>query len=152
MPDYGFGPIGPRASRVRPAAPPDAYGQQTWFIDASAIGKRDGTVIQAEFLNRLIGERLELARASGVAPPGNGRADAWLSQAILALIRESGRQQMSGQDIINAIDGVIGDRWKSDSISASTIINLLDGALGGPAWRNTPGASSFVTMSQGTIA
>ncbi|MGE0698360.1 MAG: hypothetical protein AB7O57_04625 [Hyphomicrobiaceae bacterium] len=86
-PNYGFGPTGPRAASSRPEPAPDTYGIQTWFRNSTEKGKEDGTVVPADWLNNLIGERLSLAQAAGVPPPGNGPSDGFLVSAITKLIR-----------------------------------------------------------------
>lgn len=86
---YGFGPIGPRASTTRPPAQADAYGQQTWFRDASGPGKADGTVIPADWLNKIIGTYIGLARESETLLGGNQNNDDFLANAVRGLIRKT---------------------------------------------------------------
>lgn len=71
----GFGPLGARASAVRPAATPDAYGAiKTWFKNCTAAGAADGTVPDASWFNFIIGQFDYAATQAGVTVP-NDQAD-----------------------------------------------------------------------------
>lgn len=87
MPDYGFGPLHPSATTNRPAQDADAFGAQTWFKDASAPGARDGTLINASFLNHIIGNLRYLVQQSGVVFGNAHEVDTFVHDAVRALIQ-----------------------------------------------------------------
>lgn len=72
----GWGPLGPRASAVRPAADPDTYGGiATWFKNCSAPGAADGTVPTASWFNWLIGNLSYACTQAGVTVPNDQTDD-----------------------------------------------------------------------------
>lgn len=135
-PNYGFGPRGPNAATVRPmGTQADPYARQTWFKNASAPGARDGTPIDAEWLNTLIAERLQLALASGVQIRSNAPADRFLVDAIQALVRSRVSAAINGQQIGDMLDAQYGETWRTTPTGAQ-MIEAIDLALGGISWRS----------------
>lgn len=83
----GFGPLGPRATFVRPPANQDAYGGlQTWFKNCSAPGGADGTVPDASFFNHYIGNIVYAAAKAGVTLTNDQANDTFIYQIIQGLI------------------------------------------------------------------
>lgn len=78
----GFGPLSARASVVRPAASPDAYGVQTWFKPCTAPGAEDGTVLAASWFNHMIGQYVYAAGQAGVEIVNDHSNDTYLWQII----------------------------------------------------------------------
>ncbi|WP_296201441.1 hypothetical protein [uncultured Hyphomicrobium sp.] len=77
-----FGPLGARASTVRPSADNDAYGVQTWFKNCSAPGASDGTVPTASWFNHLIGNLNFLCAQADVEVTNDQANDTFIWQAI----------------------------------------------------------------------
>lgn len=83
---FGFGPLHASAVTARPPARSDAIGQQTWFKDASAAGATDGTVLDASWLNHILGNLIYLCQQAGIDPANDQQSDAHVYQAVAALI------------------------------------------------------------------
>lgn len=83
---HGFGPLGPRAATERPPARADGYAKQTWFRDASAPGAKDGTPVDASWLNHILANLLHAAIQGGV-PISNEAADHYLFDTIVKVAR-----------------------------------------------------------------
>jgi hypothetical protein len=79
----GLGPLGARASAVRPPADPDTYGGiKTWFKNCSAAGAADGTVPTASWFNFIIGQFDFAATQAGVVVPNDQTVDRHLWDII----------------------------------------------------------------------
>jgi hypothetical protein len=77
-----FGPQGPNFSTTRPPADPQASaGADTWFVNCSAAGAKDGTFATADFFNVIVGNLRYLCRTAGVA----------LSDADITMVYEAVR-------------------------------------------------------------
>lgn len=83
-----FGPLHPSATPTRPAARADTFGARTFFRDASQAGSTDGTVLDASWLNALIGNLSHLCDAAGIVPADQA-VDTYLADAVTALIAAS---------------------------------------------------------------
>lgn len=80
-----FGPQGPNFSLVRPPGDPDTSGvTDTWFINCSAPGAKDGTYATADFFNVFVGNLRYAVRTAGV--PLDDTDDAMLYKAIKAIV------------------------------------------------------------------
>lgn len=86
IPQFGFGPLHPSATTVRPASDADGFGRQTWFRDASAPDLNNGTTINAAFLNAVIANLVSLCKAGGVAFNNNQGVDTLLTQAVTGVL------------------------------------------------------------------
>jgi hypothetical protein len=144
---HGYGPTGAKALTQRPPDKPDPYGQQTWFGDATGPGKRDGTVLDATFLNRLIAERLAIVRAARVQVNSNIGIDELLLTAILELIEQHVGVAMSAPKLAAVLDQAYGAGWQG-SQTAPDIVSLLDAHFNGTSWRD---AGSSLSLPQGSI-
>lgn len=142
---YGFGPVGAKAVTTRPELVDDPYGVQTWFVDASAPGKRDGTVLNAAWLNQFIAERLHLASVSGVQLRGNVANDDFLANAIQAMIDETmADQALDGVKISAMLDATVGASWRATpDVNLDTVIDVIDGILESSDWRTV--TQAYVT-------
>jgi hypothetical protein len=143
---HGWGPNGPRATTSRPAQGADQYGLQTWFQDASGPGKKDGTVINAEFLNTLVAERLAILDAASAADntlssTSNVVSDTFLLRCILALIDAGVVQNVDADYIAAKLDAAIGTGWRASPPDAGQIVAAIDGMLG-TDWRAPIGVST----------
>lgn len=110
----GFGPLGARASLVRPSADVDAYSQmQTWFKDCSAPGASDGSVPDASWFNHIIGNLVYAAAKAGVTLANNQSDDSYLWQIIQAAIAQalSGSGGSSGGSGSGGTGGGSGGAW-----------------------------------------
>lgn len=135
MASYGFGPTGANAVKVRPTTGvADPYNAQTWFQDATAAGKKDGTIINSAWLNQIIAERLEFSAASGVAINSNIGNDDFLLRAVVALITQKiAATALTAPTITAMLDAHLSQSWRTNP-DAADIITLLDAALG-TSWR-----------------
>jgi hypothetical protein len=125
---FGFGPTSPRASMSRPAPKADPYGAQSWFKDASAPGKNDGTIIGADWLNNLIAQFLHLASTANIGTLGNAPNDAFLANAILAMISKYGH---TGEKIARLLDEHFDStEWQLTAEEITAIAQLVaDGSI-----------------------
>jgi hypothetical protein len=137
MANFGFGPTGALAVKVRPTTGVvDPYGVQTWFQDASAAGKQDGTIITASWLNQFIAERLILAIASDTPVHSNIGTDDFLLNAVIALIgKKIAAAALTGPQAVALINSGLGSQAWQTNPTALDIIGLVDGALG-TDWRD----------------
>ena len=160
--NFGGGPLGPAAAIDRPDDPEDGYGQQTWFKPPSAPGAKNGTVIDPAWLNRIIAERIELSKRSGVSLGLNRRNDTFLADAVVGcLIRylpevlktagapgiehamdtyygdDSWRRLPTGVEMVVALDQALGSTSWRGTLSGDAIASLLDTYIGGTFWRST---------------
>lgn len=78
----GLGPLGARASTVRPASDADAYGTQTWFTNCSAPGASDGTVPTASWFNHILAQFVYAAGQASVTLTNDQTNDTFLWQII----------------------------------------------------------------------
>ncbi|MGE3916005.1 MAG: hypothetical protein AB7F78_09930 [Hyphomicrobiaceae bacterium] len=79
----GWGPLGPRAATVRPAADTDSYAEaETWFRDCSAPGARDGTVPTSSWFNWLIGNLRFASAQAAIDVPNDQTIDEHLWNII----------------------------------------------------------------------
>jgi hypothetical protein len=68
-----LGPQGANFSLTRPTTKGNSSnGLQTWFKDCSAAGAGDGTILDASFLNALVGQFVHMGSQLGVTPAGEG--------------------------------------------------------------------------------
>jgi len=98
----GFGPLGPRASTVRPAATPDTYGVQTWAKDCSAPGASDGTIMNASWFNYHTGNWLYAASQSGVVVTNDESNDTFFYNIIKAVAASNSGGSGGGAGAISA--------------------------------------------------
>lgn len=85
----GFGPLGPRATTVRPSADPDSYaGAETWFKNCSGPGASDGTVPTASFFNWYVGMFAYAAAQAGLAVANDQTDDTHLWDIIQLAITQ----------------------------------------------------------------
>ena len=146
LPNFGLGPIGPRAATTRPTDQSDAYGQQTWFTDATGAGKIDGTTIQATFLNQLIGLLVYLSEQTGVPLGMNVRNDPFLYRAIASIAQPSGTQ------IATMLDNALGSAaWRggSTTMTGAQMVAAINTQLGSTAWQ---GGGTGVTVTTAAVA
>lgn len=101
-----FGPQGPNYSTTRPTALADASGGlDTWFVDCSAAGLKDGTLIYADFMNVIIANLRTAVSSSGVALSNTN--DSMLYQAIQAIATASALSAVSAGAGIDVAAGVV---------------------------------------------
>jgi hypothetical protein len=101
-----FGPQGPNFSTTRPGPAPDqSGGVDTWFIDCSAAGVYDGTLMYAEFFNVMIGNLRAAVRGSGITLTNAN--DGMLYEAIQAIATSIARSSIEGGAGIDFDEGVI---------------------------------------------
>jgi len=167
MSGYGFGPQSARATTARPPAPVDAYGQQTYFANATAAGATDGTVIPAEWLNMVIGQLLYLCNQAGVVPSPDLNADAQLYNAVRAIAALYGAVKVSppltvgtggtiGLDL-TALSHAQTEQTVADIIgdptAMATLATALSTSLATPVVNDltTGGATSALSAQQGVV-
>lgn len=86
--DFGFGPLSQNATTERPVeVDSDSHAKQTWFRDASGPGKKDGTVINASWLNHIVGNLSTICKNAGVPFSNSHGSDHFLYDAVLGLIK-----------------------------------------------------------------
>ena len=82
-----IGPQSPNYSMTRPTSDTDVEtANDTWFVDCTAAGANDGTVITASFLNIVVAQMREAIRDSGITLDNTN--DKMLYQAIQAAVQQ----------------------------------------------------------------
>ena len=85
----GWGPLGPRAAFVRPAADNDTYGNvATWFKNCSKPGAADGTIPTASWFNWLIGNLSYASTQASITVPNDQTDDTLVWGIIQAAITQ----------------------------------------------------------------
>lgn len=113
-----FGPQNSNAATLLPSgSAQQRYGaNQTWVQDCSAPGRNDGTVLDAAFYNRIIGNLDYLVSQSGVtATPGDFTA---VYRAILGSVAQG------APEVLNSIKE-LADAIADDPNFASTILTQM---------------------------
>lgn len=118
--NFGFGPLGVNATTERPdTVDIDGFDAQTWFKNASGPGKKDGTTINASWLNHIVGNLVHLCRASGIAFSNSHGSDHFLYDAVMSIIKkivDFGRAKEG--DFVRYIDGkFVATTAKLDSLA-----------------------------------
>ncbi len=84
MTTTAFGPQGPNYSTTRPPADPNASaGVDTFFVNCSAAGAKDGTFATADYFNVHLANLRYLVRTAGVTL--NGADDTMVWAAVKAV-------------------------------------------------------------------
>jgi hypothetical protein len=85
MTTTAFGPQGPNYSLTRPPADPQASaGADTFFVNCSAAGAKDGTFATAAFFNMNLANLRYLVRTAGI--PLNDADDTMVYAAVQAIV------------------------------------------------------------------
>lgn len=104
---FGFGPLGLNATTERPeTVDVDGFDAQTWFKNATGPGKKDGTAINASWLNHIVGNLVHVCKASGITFSNSHGSDHFLYDAVMAIIKkivDFGRAKEG--DFVRYIDG-----------------------------------------------
>lgn len=131
---YGFGPLSTYTTTTRPGIDADGFGKQTWFRDATGAGKKDGTIINASWLNHIVGNLSYLCKMANIQFANSHGSDQYLFEAIQQIIvnkfattKPPSLGQLSdvtdnattGQTLIKNADG----SWRAGSVSSSLSIN-----------------------------
>lgn len=107
MTTTAFGPQGPNYATTRPAADPEASGgTDTWFVNCSAAGAKDGTFATASFFNVIVGNLRYLVRTAGITLATLDDTMVW--QAVKAIVdAEIGLHLKARRGIAIDVDGYI---------------------------------------------
>ena len=116
-----FGPQGSNASSIRGTVQ-QRYSSDTWVRDCTGTGKDDGTVLNAQFFNCIIGNLREAVRAAGV--PLDDDDMTMLTKAISALAT----RQSTTFDILRLTPKSIGELPAANASYANVIIMCSDAA------------------------
>jgi len=138
MSDYGFGPLSTNATTTRPSVATDGFGQQTWFKDATAAGAKDGTIINASWLNHIVGNLRTLCVNSGITLSNSHGSDTYVWDAVQASINSK---------ISLATISSLGEL--SDVTDAGSTGQVLTKQANGTWAPETPATS--ITIAQGTV-
>lgn len=117
----GFGPGHASAVTDRPAPRANLFQVQTWFRDASAPGATDGTVLDAGFLNFLVGNLIRLCQRGNVDPANDQAGDDYIADAVSGLI-VAALDGISGLTYVNHDTTLDGDGTPGSPLGISATI------------------------------
>lgn len=101
-----FGPQGPNYSTVRPPADPAASGgADTFFVNCSAAGAKDGTFATADFFNVLIANLRYLVRTPGI--PLSDTDDTMIWQAVKEIADAEFLARLTADRGVKIVSGTI---------------------------------------------
>lgn len=117
----GFGPLHASAVTDRPPSRVTADTAQRWFRDASSATAMDGTVLDASWLNMLVGNLAYLCTHAGIELANDQGVDSFVWDAIVAIVQT--------RATVNVDDTLTGDGSELSPLSASGLKTLLQAQL-----------------------